>query len=66
MSGVLKEKEEEEFVNPGSEEAARKGCLCPVYDNCFGAGLAMNGQKYGWVIHGDCPLHGRIVDEQKG
>ncbi len=39
--------------NPGSNEAVKKGCLCPVYDNNMGQGLP-DGNF--WISEG-CPLH---------
>lgn len=43
--------------NPGSDEARKQGCTCPVLDNNFGKGQYGNGEEYGWVIVGGCPLH---------
>ena len=43
---------------PGSDEATDRGCLCPVLDNAHGAGHYGDGDKYGWVINAECPLHG--------
>ena len=44
--------------NPGSEEAIKQGCLCPVLDNRHGKGIMVNGEYRFW-ISGDCPLHGK-------
>ena len=38
--------------NPGSEEALKLGCTCPVIDNEYGEGMA--GMFY---VSGDCNLH---------
>lgn len=38
---------------PGSEEALREGCLCPVVPNRHGEGLIEGG----WLIANTCPLH---------
>lgn len=42
---------------PGSPEAIDKGCICPRMDNCNGAGIGMNGEKYGWWINLGCTVH---------
>ena len=39
--------------NPGSQEAQRQGCTCPVIDNHYGAGRP--GGLY-WYTAG-CPVH---------
>ena len=49
--------------NPGSIDAKKLGCLCPVMDNNHGkwppfpAGTAWGGDKGGWYVAGDCPVH---------
>lgn len=44
--------------NPGSDEAIRLGCTCPVIDNHYGRGIrTLLGNHMFW-ISGDCPLHG--------
>lgn len=43
---------------PGSEAAAKAGCLCPVGVNNAGAFRPKNG----WVVRASCPIHG---SEQK-
>lgn len=48
--------------NPGSAEAVKNGCLCPVIDNAGGHGY-MGGarDRHGetvFVMREDCPLHG--------
>lgn len=40
-------------MNPGSDEALDKGCLCPVLDN--GHGKKRDGLFW---MNIDCPLHG--------
>lgn len=42
--------------NPGSAEAAARGCTCPIIDNEYGRGY--RGQKGQFIKHDDCPLHG--------
>jgi hypothetical protein len=48
--------------NPGSAEAVKAGCLCPVMDNHFGRGYRGGSFKdeHGeplFIFSGDCPLH---------
>jgi len=43
-----------EKENPGSEEAVKNGCTCPVLDNAHGKG----GYRGGYFIFANCPLHG--------
>lgn len=43
---------------PGSVEAAKQGCVCPIIDNCYGKGVGGNGEQYGWWVTAECPLHG--------
>ena len=41
--------------NPGSDEAIRLGCVCPVMDNGHG-----RGSYYGrgvFIYHEGCPVH---------
>lgn len=40
--------------NPGSDEAMKMGCLCPVLDNNHGKHLPWTG---GWWVNEDCPVH---------
>lgn len=42
--------------NPGSDEAIRLGCTCPVMDNGHGKGYM--GQKNIFVMSGGCSIHG--------
>jgi hypothetical protein len=48
--------------NPGSPEAIKQGCTCPVLDNEFGRGSGPF-----WITDG-CPLHNLPVpgDENDG
>ena len=46
---------------PGSEEAIKQGCTCPVLDNGHGTGYM--GQKDVFIYNGDCPVHS--IDEWK-
>ena len=50
-------------MNPGSDEAIRNGCTCPVLDNGHGQGYLGDGEKYGWWITADCPMHGEKKEQ---
>lgn len=41
--------------NPGSDEAIKQGCSCPVLDNAHGKGMC-DGTVF-WVNR-TCPIHG--------
>lgn len=46
--------------NPGSDEAVKQGCLCPVIDNGRGKGAGVrndDGTPIFW-ISSECPIHG--------
>jgi len=46
-----------EILNPGSKEAIKVGCTCPVMDNNYGHGAySLNGQSMFWYDL-ECPLH---------
>ena len=45
---------------PGSPEAIKLGCRCPVLDNAHGAGRGGDGEAFGWWISGDCPVHAML------
>ena len=47
-------------LNPGSEKAIEKGCICPVLDNYHGKGFE---GKF-WMVE-NCPLHGNIRNKDK-
>lgn len=42
--------------NPGSNEAVKHGCICPVSDNRRGLGVPWNEVRLFWYSEG-CPLH---------
>ncbi len=44
---------------PGSAEAGRRGCTCPVLDNYHGQGLYFDAEaeRMMYVINETCPLH---------
>lgn len=48
--------------NPGSEEAIKAGCTCPVMDNNRGKGIPIPGKdgkiETAFWMSGDCPIHG--------
>jgi hypothetical protein len=44
--------------HPGSPEACALGCKCAVIDNHHGRGRGGDGERYGWFVSGDCPVHG--------
>ena len=50
--------------NPGSKEAQVLGCVCPVLDNSYGIGYLGNGEKFGFVINENCPLHAPTTEEK--
>jgi hypothetical protein len=42
---------------PGSPDAIAAGCKCPRIDNGHGRGIYGDGNRFGWWINGDCPIH---------
>lgn len=44
-----------EEPSPGSLEAVKKGCLCPILDNHHGKGY--KGIEGIFIYNGNCPLH---------
>lgn len=56
-----------EFLNPGSSEALKKGCKCPVLDNNYGTGFLLKGDQV-FYMNENCPLHGLIksAKQKKG
>lgn len=53
---------------PGSKETTAKDCTCPVIDNAHGRGHLGDGEKYGFWIDGQCPIHGgeALIETRKG
>ncbi len=47
--------------NPGSDEAVKIGCLCPVIDNHYGHGY--QGEEGVFVYNSECPIHTITLDE---
>lgn len=65
----------DETPKPGSDEAVKLGCACPVMDNHHGAGFPAldedGGRRTAYWIAAQCPLHGtkpypEVVVEQQG
>jgi hypothetical protein len=53
----------ETLPNPGSAEALRRGCRCPVLDNNHGKWPpfpADEGRPAGWYLSVLCPVHARF------
>ena len=42
--------------NPGSDEAIKLGCICPVMDNHHGYGIPSDAGPLFWYTSG-CPVH---------
>ena len=45
---------------PGSQEANKRGCKCPIIDNHYGDGIYIDdktGERQ-YIINESCPLHG--------
>lgn len=53
-------------MNPGSLQAIKNGCTCPVLDNGHGRGHLGDGEKFGWWINAGCPLHGQTKSPENG
>jgi hypothetical protein len=51
---------------PGSEEAKKKGCTCPVLDNNNGRGVSdpKTGDGARYWISATCPIHAKLTDGQ--
>lgn len=47
--------------NPGSSEAVRQGCLCPILKNNRGREVPWPGV---WWVNAHCPLHGPTRPEE--
>lgn len=47
--------------NPGSDDAIKLGCKCPVLDNAHGRGSGW-GEGTFWVNE-NCPIHGKAKDD---
>ena len=51
-------------LNPGSDEALKAGCECPVFDNGHGQGAFPYPDGCFW-INQNCPLHGKPKQEKE-
>ena len=52
---------------PGSLEATKQGCTCPVFDNCKGRGCGLTDKDTGnplYYINEKCPLHAVGINSQ--
>jgi hypothetical protein len=49
--------------NPGSDEAIKMGCKCPVLDNCHGKGYLVPGSG-SFCVSEACPIHGKQGQEK--
>lgn len=47
--------------NPGSVDAIRLGCLCPVIDNHYGQGMPYPDGPRFWISE-NCPIHSEVKD----
>lgn len=54
-------------LNPGSHEARKRGCTCPVMDNAHGKGIpwprkdGLDPQLHpSFYVSEDCPMHGKV------
>jgi len=43
--------------NPGSNEAIKMGCTCPIIDNRYGAGIKTDSGAVLFWYSEDCPVH---------
>lgn len=50
-------------LNPGSKEAIDQGCLCPIMDNRYGAGIYVKDSEPVFVMNENCPVHGSMGKE---
>lgn len=53
-------------LNPGSKEAVKKGCCCPIMDNRQGLGIYEDkkGNRI-FVINMECKIHGKKEEQCK-
>jgi hypothetical protein len=45
-----------DLPKPGSPEAVKQGCTCPVIDNRYGRGIRDGSDEFWFNL--TCPLHG--------
>ena len=46
---------------PGTLEAEKLGCTCPVLDNGHGRGIPGSHGRHFWIT-GGCPIHASLID----
>jgi hypothetical protein len=46
---------------PGSTEAVKQGCKCPVIDNRYGRGIRDGSDEFWFNL--TCPLHGFSAED---
>ena len=51
--------------NPGSDEAIKEGCTCPVLDNYHGRGFFIDGKRC-FYISETCPVHNEFMRNENG
>lgn len=51
-----------EIPKPGSPEAVKLLCSCPILDNGHGRGHLGDGEQFGWWITEGCVLHGKRLE----
>lgn len=49
---------------PGGARAVEYGCLCPVEENCAGAGKVLIHDEMQFIVEPNCPFHGHVVGFQ--
>lgn len=51
-------REKKPTPNPGSDDAVKKGCTCPIFDNNHGRFPPYTHEGVGeWWYDASCPLH---------
>lgn len=59
--GLYRESDLRRFCAPGSDDALRRGCTCPVIQNTMGRGAFMDSNEAVYRVSKSCPLHGEKV-----
>lgn len=54
----------ENTPNPGSEEAIKQGCTCPVLDNLYGRGIPHKGGVMFWY-NPYCTVHSKKEEKKR-
>lgn len=50
---------------PGSKEAIKRGCHCPVWDNHYGEGRPQRDGTVQYIYTQGCPLHDPVKVEEE-